>query len=155
MATDVLKRFLQLIPVFLGATLLVYFLVFSLPGDPIVALFGDKPVNESVAAQLRAQYNLDQPFWIQYFLYLKSILTFDLGMDYSGRPIGTVLGEVFPVTARLPGMARIFEPGCGIALALLAGRRKGELCDPTGLVHTSGGVYGLAEQAGDGADRAV
>ena len=43
MATYILKRFLQLIPVFLGATLLVYFLVFSLPGDPIAALFGDKP----------------------------------------------------------------------------------------------------------------
>ncbi len=46
MTTYILKRFLQLIPVFLGATLLVYFLVFSLPGDPIVALFGDKPVTK-------------------------------------------------------------------------------------------------------------
>jgi len=68
MSTYILKRFLQLIPVFLGATLLVYFLVFSLPGDPIVALFGDKPVNEAVAAKLRAQYHLDQPFWMQYLL---------------------------------------------------------------------------------------
>ncbi|MCB5283520.1 ABC transporter permease [Arthrobacter sp. AL08] len=134
MATYVLKRFLQLIPVFLGATLLVYFLVFSLPGDPIVALFGDKPVNESVAAQLRAQYNLDQPFWIQYFLYLKSILTFDLGMDFSGRPIATVLGEVFPVTARLAVMALIFEAVFGIAFGLLAGLRKGKLFDATVLV---------------------
>ena len=87
MSTYILKRFLQLIPVFLGATLLVYFLVFSLPGDPIVALFGDKPVNEAVAAKLRAQYHLDQPFWMQYLLYLKSIFTFDLGQDFSGRPI--------------------------------------------------------------------
>ncbi|MEC5192619.1 MULTISPECIES: ABC transporter permease [unclassified Arthrobacter] len=134
MATYILKRFLQLIPVFLGATLLVYFLVFSLPGDPIVALFGDKPVNEAVASQLRAQYHLDQPFWIQYLLYLKSIFTFDLGLDFSGRPIAAVLGEVFPVTARLAVMALIFEAFFGIIFGLIAGLRKGKLFDATVLV---------------------
>jgi oligopeptide transport system permease protein len=134
MAPYILKRFLQLIPVFLGATLLVYFLVFSLPGDPIVALFGDKPVNEAVAAKLRAQYHLDQPFWIQYLLYLKSIFTFDLGQDFSGRPIAAVLGEVFPVTARLAVMALIFEAVFGILFGLIAGLRKGKFFDATVLV---------------------
>jgi len=134
MSTYILKRFLQLIPVFLGATLLVYFLVFSLPGDPIVALFGDKPVNEVVAAKLRAQYHLDQPFWMQYLLYLKSIFTFDLGQDFSGRPIAAVLGEVFPVTARLAIMALIFEGVFGIVFGLIAGLRKGKFFDATVLV---------------------
>jgi len=134
MPTYILKRFLQLIPVFLGATLLVYFLVFSLPGDPIVALFGDKPVNEAVAAKLRAQYNLDQPFWMQYLLYLKSIFTFDLGQDFSGRPIAAVLGEVFPVTARLAIMALIFEGVFGIVFGLIAGLRKGKFFDATVLI---------------------
>ncbi|KRE79786.1 ABC transporter permease [Arthrobacter sp. Soil763] len=134
MATYILKRFLQLIPVFLGATLLVYFLVFSLPGDPIVALFGDKPVNEAVAARLREQYHLDQPFWIQYLLYLKGIFTFDLGQDFSGRPIAAVLGEVFPVTARLAVMALIFEAVFGIIFGLIAGLRKGKFFDGTVLV---------------------
>lgn len=134
MAWYIFRRFLQLVPVFLGATLLVYFLVFSLPGDPIVALFGDKPVNEAVAAQLREQYNLDQPFWIQYLLYLKSIFTFDLGLDFSGRPIAAVLGEVFPVTARLAVMALIFEAVFGIIFGLIAGLRKGKFFDATVLV---------------------
>jgi len=134
MSTYILKRFLQLIPVFLGATLLVYFLVFSLPGDPIVAMFGDKPVNEVVAAKLRAQYHLDQPFWMQYLLYLKSIFTFDLGQDFSGRPIAAVLGEVFPVTARLAIMALIFEGVFGIVFGLIAGLRKGKFFDATVLV---------------------
>jgi oligopeptide transport system permease protein len=134
MSTYILKRFLQLIPVFLGATLLVYFLVFSLPGDPIVALFGDKPVNVAVAAKLREQYHLDQPFWMQYLLYLKSIFTFDLGQDFSGRPIAAVLGEVFPVTARLAIMALIFEGVFGIVFGLIAGLRKGKLFDATVLI---------------------
>ncbi|SDK74289.1 ABC transporter permease [Arthrobacter sp. ok362] len=134
MSTYILKRFLQLIPVFLGATLLVYYLVFSLPGDPIAALFGDKPVNAAVAANLRAQYHLDQPFWIQYLLYLKSIFTLDLGQDFSGRPIATVLGEVFPVTARLAIMALIFEAFFGIIFGLIAGLRKGKFFDATVLI---------------------
>ena len=134
MSTYILKRFLQLIPVFLGATLLVYFLVFSLPGDPIVALFGDKPVNVAVAAKLREQYHLDQPFWMQYLLYLKSIFTFDLGQDFSGRPIAAVLGEVFPVTARLAIMALIFEGVFGIVFGLIAGLRKGKFFDATVLI---------------------
>ena len=134
MSTYILKRFLQMIPVFLGATLLVYFLVFSLPGDPIVALFGDKPVNVAVAAKLREQYHLDQPFWMQYLLYLKSIFTFDLGQDFSGRPIATVLGEVFPVTARLAIMALIFEGVFGIVFGLIAGLRKGKFFDATVLI---------------------
>ncbi len=134
MVTYILKRFLQLVPVFLGATLLVYFLVFSLPGDPIVALFGDKPVNEAVANQLRAQYHLDQPFWVQYVLYLKSIFTFDLGEDFSGRPIAAVLAEVFPVTARLAVMALVFEAFFGILFGLIAGLRKGKFFDATVLV---------------------
>jgi len=130
----ILKRFLQLIPVFLGATFLVYYLVFSLPGDPIAALFGEKPVNPAVAAQLRAQYHLDQPFFVQYLLYLKSIFTFDLGQDFSGRPIAAVLGEIFPVTARLAIMALIFEAVFGVLFGLFAGLRKGKFFDGTVLV---------------------
>ena len=99
-----------------------------------MALFGDKPVNEAVAAKLRVQYHLDQPFWMQYLLYLKSIFTFDLGQDFSGRPIAAVLGEVFPVTARLAVMALIFEAVFGIIFGLIAGLRKGKFFDATVLV---------------------
>ena len=66
----VLRRILVMIPVFLGATLLIYGMVFLLPGDPIVALGGDRPLSPAVIAQLRAQYHLDQPFWMQYLRYL-------------------------------------------------------------------------------------
>ena len=55
MGKYLLRRILQMIPVVLGTTLLVYALVFALPGDPVKAMFGDKPVNEAVAAQIRRQ----------------------------------------------------------------------------------------------------
>ena len=134
MAGYVLRRVLQMIPVFFGATFLVYFLVFSLPGDPIAALFGDKPVNEAVAAQLRSQYNLDQPFIVQYLLYLKNLVTFDLGIDFSGREVSAVLAQAFPVTIRLAILALLFEAVFGIIFGLIAGLKKGKLFDSTVLV---------------------
>ncbi|MCC9146355.1 MULTISPECIES: ABC transporter permease [unclassified Arthrobacter] len=134
MAGYVIRRFLQMIPVFFGATFLVYFLVFSLPGDPIAALFGDKPVNEAVAAQLRDQYNLDEPFIVQYLLYLKNLVTFDLGVDFSGREVSAVLAQAFPVTMRLAVLALVFEAVFGIAFGLIAGLKKGKTFDSTVLV---------------------
>lgn len=134
MAGYVLRRFLQMIPVFFGATFLVYFLVFSLPGDPIAALFGDKPVNEAVAAQLRSQYNLDQPFLVQYLLYLKNLVTFNLGFDFSGRLVTDVLAQAFPVTMRLAVLALIFEAVFGIVFGLIAGLKKGKIFDSTVLI---------------------
>ena len=134
MAGYVIRRFLQMIPVFFGATFLVYFLVFSLPGDPIAALFGDKPVNEAVAAELRSQYNLDQPFIVQYLLYLKNLVTFDLGVDFSGRQVTDVLAQAFPVTIRLAILALLFEAVFGIIFGLIAGLKKGKIFDSTVLV---------------------
>lgn len=129
-----LMRFLQLIPVFLGATLLVYFLVFATPGNPIAALSGGKPMNPAVEAALTAQYNLDKPFWMQYLLYLKNLLSFDLGETFSGQPVSDVIGRAFPVTARLAIMALVFEAFFGIIFGVIAGLRKGKLFDSTVLI---------------------
>jgi oligopeptide transport system permease protein len=134
MAWYLVKRILQLVPVFLGATLLVYFLVFMLPGDPLAAICGEKGCAPGVAAELRKQYRLDDPFLVRYFHYLAGLFTGDLGVNFSGRPIGTVIAEAFPVTARLAIMALVFEAVFGIAFGLYAGLRKGKLFDSTVLV---------------------
>jgi oligopeptide transport system permease protein len=130
----ILRRLLQVIPVFLGTTLLVYFMVFALPGDPIRALFGDRPPSEAVIAQLRQQYNLDEPFWVQYGLFLKNLFTFNLGVDFTGQPIADTLARVFPVTAMLAIEALIIQGVFGIAFGLVAGLRKGGIFDSSVLV---------------------
>jgi oligopeptide transport system permease protein len=127
------RRLLQMIPVFIGATLLIYAMVFLLPGDPIAALFGDKPVNPGVAAQLRAQYHLDQPFIVQYLLFLKGVFTLDLGNTFSGQPVIDVMGRAFPVTIRLTVVAIIVEAVLGIVVGLLAGLRRGGWFDSLSL----------------------
>lgn len=128
------RRLLQLIPVFLGATLLIYALVFAMPGDPIQALGGDRGLPESVANQLRARYNLDKPFFVQYVLYLKNVFQLDFGTTFSGRPVSEVMAQAFPVTIKLGFMALAIEAFFGIAFGLIAGLRKGGIFDATVLV---------------------
>jgi oligopeptide transport system permease protein len=134
MAWYVGRRFLQLIPVFLGATLLIYAMVFLLPGDPILALGGDRGISDALAERLRERYNLDKPFLVQYLLYLKGIFSLDFGITFSGEEVIEVMKRVFPVTFQLAVMALLFEGVFGIGFGLLAGLRKGKLFDSTALV---------------------
>jgi oligopeptide transport system permease protein len=128
------KRLLQLIPVFFGATFLIYFMVFSLPGDPIAALFGDRQPSPQVIEQLRQQYNLDKPFIIQYLLWVGGLFRGDLGVTYSGLPVSQQLAMAFPITARLALLALLFEAVAGILVGVIAGLRKGKWFDATALV---------------------
>ena len=124
-----LRRILQMIPVVLGTTLLVYALVFALPGDPVQAMFGDKAVNPAVAQQIRAEYHLDQPFIVQYFIFLGNALTLDFGKTFSGQPVIDQIGRAFPVTIKLAVMAFIFETLIGIVFGIISGLKKGKCYD--------------------------
>jgi oligopeptide transport system permease protein len=130
----ILKRLLQVIPVFLGATLLIYFLVFAMPGDPIAALFGDKQPSPQLLAALRAQYHLDEPFFVQYFYYLGGIFRGDLGMTYSGQTVNSVLARTLPVTGRLAVMAIGIEFFLSIVIGSISALRKGKFFDHGALV---------------------
>jgi oligopeptide transport system permease protein len=128
------RRLLQLIPVFFGATFLIYFMVFALPGDPVAALFGEKQPSPAVIEAIRAQYNLDQPFIVQYLLYIGGLFTGDLGTTFSGRPVIDELIRAFPITFRLAMLALLFEAVAGILVGLVAGLRKGKIFDNSALV---------------------
>ncbi|OTA26383.1 ABC transporter permease [Alloscardovia macacae] len=130
-----LRRVLQMIPVVLGTTLLIYALVFALPGDPVVAMFGDKPVNPTIAAQIRAEYHLDQPFIIQYLYFLKNAFTLDFGNTLrGGRPVIDVMAAAFPVTIKLGLMAFVFEGIFGVIFGIVSGLKKGKWYDSVILI---------------------
>lgn len=128
------RRLLQTIPVFFGATLLIYALVFLMPGDPVQALGGDRGLTPAAEARIRAEYNLDKPFFIQYLLYLKGIFVLDFGTTFSGRPVTEVMARAFPVTIKLAVMALVFETLFGVIFGLIAGIRRGGIFDSTVLV---------------------
>ncbi|MBY0441880.1 MAG: ABC transporter permease [Mycobacteriaceae bacterium] len=123
------RRIAIMVPTFLGTTLLIYGMVFLLPGDPVAAISGDRPVSPAVAAQLRSQYHLDDPFILQYLRYLGGVLRGDLGRFYSGLPVSHVLAQAFPVTFRLTLIALTVETVLGISCGLIAGLRPGRLFD--------------------------
>jgi len=127
------KRLLQVIPVLLGATFLIYFMVFAMPGDPIAALYGDRPPAPGVIEQIREQYHLNDPFIVQYFYYLAGIFQGDFGVTYSGQSVNDVLARTFPVTIRLALLAIFFEMTAGVFVGLVRGLRKGGIFDATGL----------------------
>ena len=134
MGKYLLRRILQMIPVVLGTTFLVYALVFLLPGDPVKAMFGDKPVNEAVAAQIRAEYHLDQPFIIQYFIYLKNALTLDFGNTFAGQSVSDGVARVFPVTIKLGLVVFVCEAIFGVVFGIVSGLKKGKWYDTVILI---------------------
>lgn len=73
MGSYVLRRVLQMIPVFFGTTLLIFLMVYSLPGDPVAALFGEKAADPAVVASIKHTYYLDQPIWKQYLHYMGNL----------------------------------------------------------------------------------
>ncbi|AIJ33241.1 ABC transporter permease [Corynebacterium imitans] len=130
----IVRRLLQMIPVFFGATLLLYALVFLMPGDPVAALGGDRGLTEAARARIEAEYNLDKPFLVQYLLYIKGIFVGDFGTTFSGQPVSSVMANAFPVTIKLALMAIAFEAIFGIIFGFIAGIRRGGIFDSTILV---------------------
>lgn len=129
MGRYLIRRILQFIPVFLGATFLIFALVFLIPGDPIRALSGDKPMPQSVQDTLRAEYNLDKPLLQQYALYVAGVAQGDFGKDFRGREVTEIMAQRIPVTFRLAAYAFVFEVVIGIAAGILAGLKKGGFID--------------------------
>lgn len=121
---------------FIGATLLIFLLVWAIPGDPIRALAGDRFMAESVQNALRERYGLDQPLYLQYWNYLTGVFQGDFGTDFRGRPVSDIMAQALPVTVRLALFAFGFEVLLGIVAGVLAGIRKSGFVDNLVLVTT-------------------
>jgi len=130
------RRAVELVVVFLGVTLVIYLMVFALPGDPIRALGGDRPLPDTVVAELRSRYHLDEPVLQQYLRYLGGLLTGDLGTNFSGQSVASRLESRWPVTITLALTAWGIEVVLGVLLGLFAGLRRGRAGDHVVLAGT-------------------
>jgi oligopeptide transport system permease protein len=137
MGRYVARRLLLTVPVMLGASFLIFAMVYALPGDPIRALGGDRPLAPAVIAQLREDFNLNDPFFIQYVKYLGDLVQGDFGTDFRGRPVLDTITQRLPVTVRLALVAILFEIVIGIVAGVLAGIRRNSLLDNLVLVSTT------------------
>lgn len=136
MGRYILRRALQLIPVFFGATFLIFAMVFMIPGDPIRALSGERPLAETTQQALRDRYNLDDPFPVQYAKYIGNVFQGDLGETFRGERVAEIIADKFPITLRLAVIAFAIEAVLGLIAGVLAGLRRGSFIDNLVLVST-------------------
>lgn len=138
MGRYVLKRTLLMIPVAVGATFLIFAVVFALPGDPITALAGGQHViAPSVVDALRERYHLNDPLPLQYVKYVGGLLHGDLGEDFNGRAVSSIIAQAWPTTAKLALTAFVIEVAVGIPLGIWAGLRRGRMVDAGVLAGTT------------------
>ena len=136
MGTYIIRRLLQMIPVILGATFLIFTMVFALPGDPLQGKCGERPCPPAYAAAFREKYNLNDPLPVQYGKYLGNLVQGDFGETTNGIPVLDQLKLRYPVTGQLALMAIAFEATIGIFVGVLTGIKKGGFLDNLVLIST-------------------
>jgi oligopeptide transport system permease protein len=136
MSAFLLRRLLQGVLTFFGATFIVYAMMFSIAKDPVQALAGEKPLSVAQRAQLTAQYHLDRPFLVQYGYYMKGLVTGNFGRSLNGRPIADMLKEAWPRTIQLSLIAEAIVILFGISGGVYAALRRGRVFDQTSLALT-------------------
>ena len=136
MGKYIVRRLLQMIPVIIFSTFLIYAMVFAMPGDPTAGKCGERPCPPAYIAAFNEKYHLNDPLPVQYGYYAANALKGDFGENQYGRPVAEELGERFQVTAKLGVMALVFEGVLGIAAGVLAGLRKGGFIDNLVLIST-------------------
>jgi len=136
----VVRRLLLLVPILLGVSILIFFWIRALPGNPATALLGERSTPELVK-EYRQRYGLDRPIPVQYWKYVKNTLKGDLGTSISSRRTVTYeIKQRFPATIELAVAAMIIAVCLGIPLGFLAAKRHGGLFDHLTLIGSLLGI---------------
>ena len=140
MTRYLLGRLALLVPTLLGVLALTFFLLYVAPGDPVLAMVGERADPETLA-RLRAELHLDDPIHIQFARYLGGVARGDLGTSYiTRRPILGDLLERFPATLRLAGAAMLFAAVTGLGIGIYGAWRPGGWADRVSAVGAYLGV---------------
>ena len=132
------KRILQFIPVFIGVTLILFFLRAVVPGDPVRLLAGEKAIPDAIYQQIVEKHHLNEPIVVQYGYYMNDLLHGDLGTSYQRKqPVLDIFTEKLPYTARLALCAIILEIIFGLAAGIVSAVKKYSFIDALVTVSTS------------------
>lgn len=125
----ILKRIVALIPVIIGVTLIVYFIMSLAPGDPAVTILGDQATPEAIE-QLRNEMGLNDPIIVQYIRYMFNLCKGDMGNSYkTKKPVSTEIFSRFPATAKLSLTAVTFSTILAIPLGMIAAVKQNSFFD--------------------------
>lgn len=136
-----IKRILQAVGVVLCISAITFFVLNIVPGDPVRIMMGDM-ADEATIEQVRHNMGLDRPVPEQYVNWLGNMLHGDFGTSYSqNRPVVTLMGNAFAVTAQLAGWAYLFALALGLVLGVVSAVNHGRALD-RGLMALS--VFGIS-----------
>jgi peptide/nickel transport system permease protein len=129
MGRYIARRLVQLVPVVFGITLVLFFMLRLIPGDPASVMLGERATDEAVA-RLNRQLGLDQPIYIQYFYFLRQLATLDLGTSIRYQiPVAGLLGQRLLVSLSVVGVTLVLTGIIAFPLGILAALRKDGLLD--------------------------
>jgi len=123
MSSFILRRLLHAIPLLLAVVVLNFLLIAFTPGDPITLLVGDFPAPPEYLDQMRREFGLDQPVWIQLLRYLAKVVRGDFGYSFANQqPVATLILERLGATLELTMSALGFASVMGIVFGVVAAR---------------------------------
>ncbi len=134
------KRLLMLIPVLLGVTFIVFFILAFTPGDPVDLILGDQATEQS-KIELREELGLNDPLLERYGSYMVGLLHGDMGTSYkSGLDVAEQIWERFPATLLLASCAIFLAVLIGIPIGILSAKYQNTLLDRTSMALALVGV---------------
>lgn len=136
-----LERIIQLVPVLLGVSLIVFVMLALTQGDPVQIMVGEQSITPEQEAELRRDLGLDKPMVERFFIFLGNAVQFDFGQSYyHGRPVADVIAERLPATIELSLVALVVALATAIPLGVLAAIRKNSIFDRLATVGSLLGV---------------
>ncbi len=136
----VIRRLLLLVPILIGLSILVFAWIRALPGTPAESLLGEHATPQAVQ-QIRHQYGLDDPIYVQYGRYVETLVGFNFGTSIATqRPVTYEIRHRFPATVELALGAMVFAILLGIPLGFFAAKRHGSLFDHVSLLGSLIGI---------------
>ena len=134
------RRTLLAIPVLLGIIVVVFFLIRAIPGDPCTSLLGERATEEA-CERFDAANGLNEPIWIQLGIYMKNVMTFNLGESVRfSRPVNQLLIERLPLTIELAFSALTIAVVIGIPMGIIAARKHNTAIDSATMAFANVGV---------------
>jgi peptide/nickel transport system permease protein len=141
----IVRRLLHAVPLLLAVVVLNFLLINLTPGDPITLLVGDFPAPPEYIAQMRREYGLDQPVWIQLWNYLVKVIQGDFGFSFAAQqPVAQLIVSRLGATLLLTLSALAFASVVGMLLGIAAARLRGRWFD-SGIQAASSAGYSIPD----------
>jgi peptide/nickel transport system permease protein len=136
----IVRRLLFLFPVLIGILLVTFIIVRLIPGDPCVAMLGERATPAQCNA-FRERFGLNDPVIVQFFRYLVNVVQGDFGNSIRfGRPVTDIISERLPMTIELTICAMLFATLVGVPLGILSAIRRGSGIDTVTMISANVGV---------------